>query len=95
MSRGEIASIRVGRLRRVPSESLTDYVAALRHEASHPDPAAERGQSPDGPGPIRTLVSRYVLPLGHRLSICDDVQGPHLLIFPGIGPSHLATLRST
>ncbi len=37
---GEIASIRVGRLRRVPLESLTDYVAALRHRARQPDPAA-------------------------------------------------------
>ena len=36
----EIASIRVGRLRRVPLESLTDYVAALRHQARQPDPAA-------------------------------------------------------
>jgi excisionase family DNA binding protein len=37
---GQIDSIRVGRLRRVPSESLTDYVAAMRAEAQHPDPAA-------------------------------------------------------
>ena len=37
---GVIASIRVGRLRRVPLESLTDYVAAMRQEAQHPDPAA-------------------------------------------------------
>jgi excisionase family DNA binding protein len=37
---GQIASIRVGRLRRVPSESLTDYVAAMRRQARQPDPAA-------------------------------------------------------
>lgn len=36
----EIASIRVGRLRRVPLEALTDYVAALRHQSRQPDPAA-------------------------------------------------------
>ena len=40
ISGGHIASIRVGRLRRVPLESLTDYVAALRHQARQPDPAA-------------------------------------------------------
>lgn len=37
---GQIDSIRVGRLRRVPSESLTDYVAAMRRQARQPDPAA-------------------------------------------------------
>lgn len=37
---GEIGSIRVGRLRRVPSESLTDYVAAMRRQGRQPDPAA-------------------------------------------------------
>ena len=37
---GQIASIRVGRLRRVPLESLTDYVAAMRDQARPPDPAA-------------------------------------------------------
>lgn len=37
---GQIASIRVGRLRRVPQESLTDYVRAMRDEARQPDPAA-------------------------------------------------------
>lgn len=37
---GQITSIHVGRLRRVPLESLTDYVAALRHRARQPDPAA-------------------------------------------------------
>lgn len=36
----EIALIRVGRLRRVPAESLTEYVAAMRHEAKQPEPAA-------------------------------------------------------
>jgi excisionase family DNA binding protein len=36
---GQIASIRVGRLRRVPFESLTEYVAALRHQDRQPDPA--------------------------------------------------------
>ena len=40
ISGGKIASIRVGRLRRVPLESLTDYVAALRHQARQLDPAA-------------------------------------------------------
>lgn len=37
---GQVASIRVGRLRRVPSQSLTDYVAAMRRQARPPDPAA-------------------------------------------------------
>lgn len=37
---GQIVSIHVGRLRRVPLESLADYVAALRHQARQPDPAA-------------------------------------------------------
>jgi excisionase family DNA binding protein len=37
---GQIASIRVGRLRRVPSESLTEYVAAMRRQTRQPDPAA-------------------------------------------------------
>ena len=36
----EIVSIRVGRLRRVPLDSLTDYVAAMRNHARQPDPAA-------------------------------------------------------
>lgn len=40
IGRGEIASIRVGRLRRVPMESLSEYVAAMRHKEQHPDPAA-------------------------------------------------------
>ena len=40
IGRGQIASIQVGRLRRVPSESLTDYVAAMRQQARQPDPAA-------------------------------------------------------
>ena len=40
MGDGHIASIHVGRLRRVPLESLTDFVAALRHQARQPDPAA-------------------------------------------------------
>ena len=37
---GQVASIRVGRLRRIPQESLTDYVRAMRDEARLPDPAA-------------------------------------------------------
>ena len=37
---GQVASIRVGRLRRVPLESLTDYVTAMRRKAHEPDPAA-------------------------------------------------------
>jgi len=37
---GQIVSIHVGRLRRVPLESLTEYVAALRRHASAPEPAA-------------------------------------------------------
>ena len=37
---GQVASIRVGRLRRVPLEALTEYVAALRLQARPPDPAA-------------------------------------------------------
>lgn len=37
---GQIASIRVGRLRRVPQESLTDYVRTMRDETRRPDPAA-------------------------------------------------------
>lgn len=40
IGRAEIASIRVGRLRRVPLESLAEYVAAMRHQARQPDPAA-------------------------------------------------------
>ena len=41
----EIAPIRVGRLRRVPAESLTEYVTALRHQSRQPDPAALQGPS--------------------------------------------------
>lgn len=37
---GQVASIRVGRLRRIPQESLTDYVRAMCDEAPQPDPAA-------------------------------------------------------
>lgn len=37
---GQVASIRVGRLRRVPLESLTDYVSMMRAQAGPPDPAA-------------------------------------------------------
>ncbi len=40
IGRKQIASIRVGRLRRVPQESLTDYVRAMRSEGRPPDPAA-------------------------------------------------------
>jgi excisionase family DNA binding protein len=40
ISGGQVASIRVGRLRRVPQESLTDYVRAMRSKARPPDPAA-------------------------------------------------------
>ena len=40
ISGGKIASIHVGRLRRVPLESLTDFVAAMRQESRQPDPAA-------------------------------------------------------
>jgi excisionase family DNA binding protein len=40
ISGGQVASIRVGRLRRIPQESLTDYVRAMRAEARRPDPAA-------------------------------------------------------
>jgi excisionase family DNA binding protein len=36
----EIVSVQVGRLRRVPTESLTEYVAAMRLQAQPPDPAA-------------------------------------------------------
>ena len=37
---GQVPSIRVGRLRRVPTDSLVEYVAALRRRAQPPDPAA-------------------------------------------------------
>lgn len=37
---GQVASIRVGRLRRVPPESLTEYVATMRRQAQRPGPAA-------------------------------------------------------
>lgn len=37
---GQVASIRVGRLRRVPLEALTEYVAAMRQKARPPEPAA-------------------------------------------------------
>jgi excisionase family DNA binding protein len=37
---GQVSSIRVGRLRRVPLDALTEYVAAMRHQAHLPDPAA-------------------------------------------------------
>lgn len=37
---GQVASIRVGRLRRVPAEALAEYVAALRHPEPSPDSAA-------------------------------------------------------
>jgi excisionase family DNA binding protein len=40
IGQGQISSIRVGRLRRVPVESLTDYVAAMRRQAGRPGPAA-------------------------------------------------------
>lgn len=37
---GQVTSIRVGRLRRVPLEALTEYVAAMRRRAQPPDPVA-------------------------------------------------------
>lgn len=37
---GQVASIRVGRLRRVPQEALTEYVRAMRDAVRRPDPAA-------------------------------------------------------
>ncbi len=40
IGQGQISSIRVGRLRRVPVESLTDYVAAMRRQDGWPGPAA-------------------------------------------------------
>lgn len=40
IGQGRVGSIRVGRLRRVPSEALTEYVASLRRQASSPDSAA-------------------------------------------------------
>lgn len=36
----QVATIQVGRLRRVPLESLTEYVTAQRHQGRQPDPAA-------------------------------------------------------
>jgi excisionase family DNA binding protein len=38
MSRGEVASLRVGRLRRIEPEALTAFIA--RHRADQPPPAA-------------------------------------------------------
>ncbi|MCZ3389989.1 MAG: helix-turn-helix domain-containing protein [Actinomycetia bacterium] len=35
---GEVDSIHVGRLRRIPADALTDYVNRQRRQ--HPDPAA-------------------------------------------------------
>jgi excisionase family DNA binding protein len=37
---GEVQSVPVGRLRRIPSEALTEYVERLRAEASGSSPAA-------------------------------------------------------
>ena len=37
---GEVQSVPVGRLRRIPSEALTEYVERLRAEASNSSPAA-------------------------------------------------------
>lgn len=45
ISSGQVASIRVGRLRRVPQESLTDYVKAMRDEGRQRIQRPERDDS--------------------------------------------------
>lgn len=39
MARGDLASVQIGRARRIPRESLEDYVRRLRSNASLRDPA--------------------------------------------------------
>ena len=36
----QVTSVRIGRLRRVPAESLIEFVAGIRATANGPDPAA-------------------------------------------------------
>jgi hypothetical protein len=40
MLRGEVQSVPLGRLRRIPAEALREYVERLRVEASGKSPAA-------------------------------------------------------
>jgi excisionase family DNA binding protein len=40
LSTGEIETVTVGRLRRIPPECLAEYVAKLRHDARSMTPAA-------------------------------------------------------
>lgn len=69
ISSGQLESVTVGRLRRIPAECLAEYVATLRRTRSSGATMAPAPPEQDAPGPQRSRNSNY------RSTIYQDRHG--------------------